>query len=109
MANEIIAQGKTGYPALGLAVFDPLRIDKMTIHQKEGPVNLKIDFNNFNLRGMSDIKFSKVEGFQKDFEKAKIELRFQFPVIELTGPYTLEGKVLVLPVSGNGNCNMSIC
>lgn len=109
MANEVISKGKTGYPELGLGIFDPLKVDKMDIHQTTGPVMLKVDLRNFDFKGFADVKFSKVEGFRKEFEKAKIELRFKFPKIGIEGPYKLEGKVLILPVQGNGNCNLTFC
>jgi Haemolymph juvenile hormone binding protein (JHBP) len=109
MANSIVSRGKTGYPELGLGVFDPLRVDKMLIHQKTGPVLLKIDLKNFKFGGLSDIKFSKVDGFRREFEKAKIEMKFIYPVLNFNGPYKLEGKVLILPVAGSGICNMTFC
>lgn len=109
VANEVISTGKTGNSALGLSVFDPLKVDRMTIQQKEGPVMLKIDLNNFQFKGLSGVRFSKVDGFRRDFEKAKIEMRFKFPEIHIEGPYKIEGRVLVLPVSGNGNCTMRFC
>lgn len=87
LANEIVSQGKTGNAALGLGVFDPLKVDKLSIDQKDGPVVLKIDLKNFNFGGLSDIKFTKVDGFKRNFEKAKVEFRFKFPRISIQGIY----------------------
>lgn len=110
LANEIILKGKQGYPELGLPVFDPLKIEKMNIEQGgAGPVNLKIQLRNFDLRGLSNVRFHKIDGFPERFEKAKMEFRFLYPVMHIQGPYKLEGRVLVLPVQGDGIANLTFC
>lgn len=107
VANGILARGRQGYPELGLPVFDPLKIASMNVEQLNGPVNVKINMQNIVMRGLSDIRFSKIEGFGRDFDKAKMELRFVFPRLELNGPYKLTGQILILPVNGNGITNMT--
>lgn len=110
VTNEILSKGKQGYPELGLPIFDPLKIEKMNIEQGgNGPVNLKINLRNIKLGGLSDIKFSKIDGFRKDYDKARMELRFKYPVLSIEGPYKLDGKVLVLPVQGDGMANLTFC
>lgn len=108
VATEIVSKGKKGYPELGLPVLDPLSIDKMDIEQGgDSPVNLKINLRNFYIRGLSDMKFTKIDGFKKDYDKTKTEIRFKFPVLRIEGPYKLNGKVLVLPVQGDGIANLT--
>lgn len=104
-----MSQGKTGIAALGLGVFDPFKVDKISIDQKEGPVVLKIDLKDANLRGLSgkslmqkksffvlfiklylflsDFKFSKVDGFKRNFDKLKLELKTNYPVANIQGIY----------------------
>ena len=73
-----------------------------SIDQSTGQVQLKIEMENFEFRGMSKIKFTKVDGFRKNFEKAKIELKFNFPeifmqgtdIILLTPPTILKGMLI---------------
>lgn len=110
IANEIMSRGKQGYPELGLPIFDPLRIEKLNIDQGgNGPVNLKMLLRNIDLHGLSELTFTKIDGFRKDYDKAKMELRFRYPVMQIQGPYKLDGKVLVLPVQGNGVANLTFC
>lgn len=110
VANEIVSKGKLGYPELGLPVFDPLRIEKMNIEQGgTGPVNLKILLRNFYMSGLSNLQFRKVEGFPANFERAKVEFHFLYPVLHIEGPYKLDGKVLILPVQGDGIANLTFC
>lgn len=110
MANEIISKGKTGYAEIGLPVLDPLRIEKLNIEQGgESPVNLKIYLKNVDMSGLSDVKFNKIEGFSANYDKEKTEFRFRYPVLNIYGPYKMEGRVLVLPVQGNGIMNLTMC
>lgn len=109
VANEILARGSQGYFELGLPVIDPLKIDKMNIQQGQGPVSLKISLRNFDLKGLSDVRFSKIEGFQRDYDKARVELRFKYPSMRIEGPYKIDGRFLVLPVQGSGLANMTFC
>lgn len=103
VANEIMTRGKQGYREIGLPVFDPLRIEKLNIeHGGSGPVNLKINLKNFQLGGLSETKFNKIDGFGSDYDKVKMELSFKYPLLTIDGPYKLDGKVLVLPVQGEG-------
>lgn len=110
VTNEIVSKGKSGYPELGFPVFDPLKIEKMNIVQGgDGPVTLKLNLKNIELSGMSQMVFSKMDGFRKDFDKARIEMRFKYPSLNIHGPYKLDGRVLVLPVQGDGIINMTLC
>lgn len=97
---------RLGYPELGLPVFDPLRLQKLDIEQGENffllltsnrnfflhkggnsPVNLKIHLKNFDLAGLSGVKFTSIQGFQKDFNNQKTELKFTIPSWQILGPY----------------------
>lgn len=90
-----------GYPELGLPVFDPLKIDKLNIEQGgNSPVNLKIHLKNFELIGLSGVKFTSIQGFKKDYDNAKMELKFSIPSWQIFGPYKFDGRVLILPVQG---------
>lgn len=110
VANGIMARGRSGFPQLGLPVFDPLRIGSMNINQGNGgPVSIKISFRDFDLGGLSGIKFTKISGFGKDFNRTKLQFDYVYPTMSIQGPYKLDGKVLVLPVQGDGLANMTFC
>lgn len=98
-----------GFPRLGLPSLDPLKIDKMDLEQDEkSPVNIKLNFRNINLTGMSTSRVYKLSGFNRNPQSDKIELRFKTPKLQIMGPYRTEGKILLLPISGNGICNMTL-
>lgn len=79
----------------------------MEIVQPDGPVTIKLYFKNIDLIGLSNAVISKVDGFAKTFERAKIEVGVDFPVLRIQGPYKVDGRVQVLPVQGSGLANMT--
>lgn len=46
-------------------------------------------------------------GFQEN-PNGKYELRYKAPRIDLAGPYVISGKILILPIQGEGQSNISI-
>jgi hypothetical protein len=110
VANSIMKKGSKGYADLGLPVFDPLFINKIGIDQGgDGPVVLKIDMKNVSIYGFSGVKFKSIKGLSKNIDKAKIDLRYSQPLFQMIGRYQSNGKVLVLPVHGDGNANITLC
>lgn len=107
VAHQIVQRANIGYPELGLPVSEPLRIEKLNIEQGgDGPVNLKIHLRNFDLRGLSATKFTRFEGLTSNTDRSKLTVKFNVPQLELDGPYKIDGKVLILPVQGNGKTSM---
>lgn len=47
-------------------------------------------------------------GFQKDPRGSKIEVEGFLPKITLIGDYKIQGKVLILPIQGNGKSNLTL-
>lgn len=46
-------------------------------------------------------------GFDGKIEK-QYEIRFKAPIIQLVGPYSINGRVLILPIQGVGESNLTI-
>jgi len=97
----IVYKISLGYPELGLPVFDPLKLRSLDIEQGgNSPVNLKIHLRNFELIGLTGVKFISIQGFTKDYDNARMELKFTIPTWQIFGPYKIDGRVLILPVAG---------
>ncbi|XP_016952745.1 protein takeout [Drosophila biarmipes] len=96
-------------PGLNLVPLDPLKVDKLVISQGEdtSPVGITLTFTDNLLYGMKDQRIVKVKGFGKDLT-GKHELRIVAKTFSLVGPYNINGKVLILPISGTGNSNMTM-
>ncbi|XP_014241740.1 protein takeout [Cimex lectularius] len=96
---------KNGNPQLGVLPLDPLRFDRLILDQGSGPVSIKLDFRNLDLIGISS---AKVEKMKADWANYNLEAEVTFgKKIMLLGDYTISGKVLVLPITGAGKCNLT--
>lgn len=74
---------------------------------EKSSVNVQILFKNISLIGFKTAKFLKVTGFKMNPVANKIEFVFQMPILHLVGQYSIDGKVLILPIQGRGNCNIT--
>ncbi|XP_050088483.1 uncharacterized protein LOC126572847 [Anopheles aquasalis] len=95
-----------GVPEIGLVPLDPLRIDKMDIIQGDGPINIELNFRKVDLNGFREAKIKKANGFTAN--PTKMELNLLVPVASLVGGYKINGKVLILPIQGEGASNMTM-
>lgn len=101
------AKNAAGIPEIGLVSLDPLKIQKMDIVQGgDGPINVVLNFKNVDLTGLSESVVKKANGFTAN--PTKMELAIMAPVSSLVGGYKINGKVLILPISGEGRSNMTM-
>jgi hypothetical protein len=92
-----------------LPSLDPIKIDRLDLERDEkSPVNIKLNFKNINLSGFSQAKVYKLNGFRKNPNGDKIEIRLKTPRLTITGPYKSQGKILLLPINGEGNSNLTL-
>lgn len=101
------AKHAAGIPAIDLVSLDPLKIQKMDIVQGgDGPINIVLNFKNVDLTGLSEAVVKKANGFTAN--PTKMELGILVPVTSLVGGYKINGKVLILPIQGEGRSNMTM-
>ncbi|XP_058449586.1 protein takeout-like [Malaya genurostris] len=101
-----LSKHSQGIPEVNLAALDPLKIEKMDIVQGDGPINIELNFKNVDLTGLSESEVKKVTGFTAN--PTKMELSLLIPVASLVGGYKINGKVLILPIQGQGHSNMTM-
>lgn len=109
-ANEVIRKQFLGVSELGLESVDPLKIKKMNIVQGGGNSSVQIDlkFREVELLGLKNAEFYKVAGFKADPEKNKLEFNFKTKLATIMGPYTINGKMVILPIMGNGTIILNL-
>uniref|UniRef100_A0A182IY27 Uncharacterized protein n=1 Tax=Anopheles atroparvus TaxID=41427 RepID=A0A182IY27_ANOAO len=95
-----------GVPEIGLVPLDPLRIDKMDIVQGDGPINIVLNFMKVDITGFQHATIKKANGFTSN--PTKMEINLVVPVASLVGGYKINGKVLILPIQGEGASNMTM-
>ncbi|XP_035782487.1 protein takeout-like [Anopheles albimanus] len=104
--TETFQKYRHGLPELGLASLDPLRIEEMDIVQGEGPVNIVLNFKNVDITGFSDVIVKKAKGITAN--PNVMEMNLVIPMASLVGSYKIKGKVLILPIQGEGTSNMTM-
>lgn len=105
-ANLAIPELVKGQPKFGLPVIDPLRITSLIINQGHGPVNIRLNFTNLDIIGLTG---SSVTNLKTDIQKAQMSFKVTMRTpLNLIGQYSVEGKVLVLPIVGHGPCNLTL-
>ncbi|XP_067000825.2 protein takeout [Anabrus simplex] len=104
--TDALPKFANGVPSLGVQPIDPLEIISLGIGQGGGPVNINLEFNKIHLQGLSS---GVMENVKMDPKKYVVDgtVRFKEP-IRLQGPYKVDGRILVLPITGDGNCNLTL-
>ncbi|KAH8384111.1 hypothetical protein KR009_012173, partial [Drosophila setifemur] len=96
----------TGLKQLGLAPLDPLHIKKFDIGRNpNSPVNIDLSFREVDLLGLSGAVCKRVGGFTRDLSHP-IEMVMEVPELAVKGPYTVDGRVLILPIVGKGKAKI---
>ncbi|KAJ3650898.1 hypothetical protein Zmor_016973 [Zophobas morio] len=93
------------YEALGTPNLEPLHIPFLTVRDKGGVFSVDQIFKNCNLSGLTNLKFDQIE---LDLEKKSLIADGVIPKVEFKCQYELNGKVLLLPIKGEGDSNVTL-
>ncbi|XP_047097006.1 protein takeout-like [Schistocerca piceifrons] len=105
--QSAIPELKKGLPAFGVYSIDPLKVTQMLIDQGDGPVNIKLDFTDQTFTGFGDITVKDLK-VNLDPDNFHIDAKVSIPNLDLKGKYQIDGKVLVLPIQGKGNSDLTL-
>jgi len=98
---------KNGRREINLPPIEPLHVSKLEINQgNDSPVAITLSFRDLNVYGLSTATVTKVNGFEADPRTSKYELEAKVPKLTLRGKYKINGKVLILPITGKGNSEL---
>ncbi|ENN70878.1 hypothetical protein HUJ04_003490 [Dendroctonus ponderosae] len=92
-------------PELGLSTFDPLDIPELYIGAGKGPVNVAQHFKKVKLYGLTNAQVIKSN---MDWDKKMLISESINPNLRLQGDYTMKGRILLLPIVGDGPCNVTL-
>ncbi|KAK2576588.1 hypothetical protein KPH14_005258 [Odynerus spinipes] len=90
---------KDGIPALHIPACEPLYVPQVEISQAAGPVSVKSSYSDIKLYGGTDFVLKSV---RIDTEKDRVRLKLYIPRLEMISKYVMQGKILMLPITGNG-------
>lgn len=91
---------------MGVPAIDPLLISSLTIQQgRNSPINLKQDFKNILLTGISE---TRLLSYSPDLDNYVLRTEGITPLVNFAGDYTMTGRILLLPITGHGKANISM-
>ncbi|XP_014271682.1 protein takeout isoform X2 [Halyomorpha halys] len=89
-----------GIPSLNLLPIEPMKIEKIEMRQGNGDsFQIYQKITDLDVYGLSNYS---IDNFSFDYEKKQMNHTLSFPLIKLLGDYEIEGKILILPIKGNG-------
>ncbi|KAL5273085.1 to family protein [Megaselia abdita] len=101
--TDILHTQFKGHNGLHLVSTDPLKINSLELPKNPAsPVSVELKFKNIVLTGISQAVVKEVRGFDADPGKSVFEIYATIPSLTLAGPYSVNGKVLILPIVGEG-------
>ncbi|XP_046393508.1 protein takeout-like [Ischnura elegans] len=96
---------KDGDRSLGIVPIDPMFVPEMTMTRSEGPVGMTLKFINCTHSGLSNMK---VISAKVSPDRLSFDLKMKLNLFTLSGPYETNGRILVLPIVGEGIANITM-
>lgn len=78
---------------------EPLSIPEIRIKQNAGAIRMESVYTDVAISGLSNFTVRKVHA---DPSTGDLHIDFWFPLLKMASNYYLNGKVLLMPLSGNG-------
>ncbi|VVC25553.1 Haemolymph juvenile hormone binding [Cinara cedri] len=95
-----------GIPSLGMYSIDPLRISTLLIDQGNGPVSIKLNFRDLDILNIGTVKIQNLYADLNNYN-ITVDVDFDKPII-LDGNYDIKGKVIILPITGDGKSRITL-
>ncbi|KAI8120792.1 Protein takeout [Lucilia cuprina] len=107
--NLIRKYARTGYPSAAFPPIEPFHLKQFDISDgRGGSLNLKLNFRDVDVAGLSGVNFDRAVGFGADPATSKFEMYGVLPKVTLRGKYTADGRILILPIRGDGNADITL-
>ncbi|XP_066144885.1 protein takeout-like isoform X2 [Euwallacea fornicatus] len=103
--EQAIRMAKNGLPEYNIPPLDPIKLSALSVAEGSGVVEVTQDYEDITVFGFSNLKINKSH---VDLEKKSLEFWTVHPEIRQKAKYRVKGKILMLPVYGNGNCSLFI-
>ncbi|XP_050309722.1 protein takeout-like [Anthonomus grandis grandis] len=88
-----------GIEELGIPSCEPLVISEVLIDQGNGPVSVKSTYKNIKVFGPSEFLLRNVK---INLDKDRFKIKLFIPKLNISTDYTMDGKILMMPISGSG-------
>ncbi|XP_055374501.1 protein takeout-like, partial [Condylostylus longicornis] len=106
--TDLLRNNPNGKEDIGLPNINPYKIKKIIISDSNNAnaLNLDLMFLDVELRGLPEAIIEKSVGFSSDPSKSKFEIYGVIPKLELKSKYKANGRILILPIQGEGDQNI---
>ncbi|XP_071455301.1 protein takeout-like [Hetaerina americana] len=104
-AQEMLKKLEDGIPAWNIPKLDPLKVPVMAVQRGGGVAAFNITLKDSYHHGLSKIHFIAASANPKKYE---ITFKVWLPVYSITGKYDMSGRLLLLPITGSGNSNITL-
>ncbi|EZA49853.1 Protein takeout [Ooceraea biroi] len=90
---------KVGIPTLQIPSCEPLRVPHIEVSQAAGPISIKSTYSDIEIQGGTNVILKSIN---VDVNNDRVGLKLFFPRLEMTAHYNMNGKILLLSITGNG-------
>lgn len=104
--NKAIQILKDGNKEFGIPTLDPLAVKSLVIDAGTAPINLRQTLKNVLVSDM--ISTSKIKRYRTDLDNHLIICDSVTDRIQMLGDYEMSGRILLLPITGNGRANITL-
>uniref|UniRef100_A0AAU6SHK8 Protein takeout-like protein n=1 Tax=Maconellicoccus hirsutus TaxID=177089 RepID=A0AAU6SHK8_MACHI len=101
----VIKRITQGDPKYRIPKLEPLTISKMRIEQGTKQVGMTMECQECQLYGLSEVNFTAA---RVDLKKRHVEWDFWMDKLMFLGKYKVSGRVLILPITGSGDANITL-
>lgn len=105
--NQWLKVAKDGNKEVNLPRIDPLYVERANIIQDPSSnIAIKLTLRDAYVSGLNKAEVYKTVGFEENPLKSKYEVHARIPKITIKSKYIVDGKVLILPITGNGDAEL---
>jgi len=104
-AKETFPQFVKGDRKFKITRLDPLEITEMSVSDGPSQSGFSLTIMDMKMHGLKDAVIRKTEF---DFDKQHIMYDTDVPLLTILGKYEIKGRILVLPVAGKGDINITL-
>lgn len=95
-----------GIPELMIPPCEPLQIPEISIQQNAGAIRLQSTYRNIIIKGLSNFTLRNIS---VDAKEGRLQADLWFPTLQMASNYLIHGKILLMPITGNGNAYGNFC
>nr|CAD7414081.1 unnamed protein product [Timema cristinae] len=105
LRNTLPVNASRGDPQYRIPKLEPLGLDEIKIDQGSGPVQLSLTGKDVKVHGLSHVVLKSIKF---DSDSKLLDIGFTIDKVIVLAKYDISGKVLVLPITGTGDLNITL-